>query len=201
MNKIITIGREFGSGGRELGRRLAEELGFEYYDKEIITEISKHTSLSEEYVRQVIESTPHNLYPITVGHSMDLANDYTFRQVQSIYEAQSDTLKEMAEKSDCVIVGRCGDYILRDYNPFRLFVHADIESRVARCISRERAEENFSVKQMKRRIKRIDKNRARYYSFYTGRVWGEKNNYDMCINTTNTEIKEIVPELAKLFVD
>ena len=201
MNKIITIGREFGSGGRELGRRLAEELGFEYYDKEIITEISKHTSLSEEYVRQVIENTPHNLYPITVGHSMDLANDYTFKQVQSIYEAQSDTLKAMAEKSDCVIVGRCGDYILRDYNPFRLFVHADIESRVARFISRERAEENFSVKQMKRRIKRIDKNRARYYSFYTGRIWGEKNNYDMCINTTNTEIKEIVPVLAKLFVD
>ena len=199
MNKIITVGREFGSGGRELGRRLAEALGFEYYDKEIVTEISKHTSLSEEYVQQVIESTPHHLYPITVGHSMTFTNDYTFKQVQSIYEAQSTILKELAEKSNCVIVGRCADYILESYKPFRLFVHASIDSRVARCIKRERDDETLTEKQLKRSIRRIDKNRARYYSFYTGKEWGAKENYDMCINTTNTEIKDIVPVLAKIF--
>ena len=201
MNKIITVGREFGSGGRELGRRLAEQLGFEYYDKEIVTEISKHTSLSEEYVQQVIESTPHHLYPITVGHSMAFADDYSFKQVQSIYEAQSTILKDLAEKSNCVIVGRCADHILADYKPFRLFVHADIESRVARCMSRSTEEENYTERQLRRHILRIDKNRARYYSFYTGKKWGDKGNYDMCINTTNTVIKDNVPVLAKIFAE
>lgn len=161
MNKIITIGREFGSGGRELGRRLAEQLGYEYYDKEIITEISKHTSLSEEYVQQIVERTPHHLYPITVGHSITIAEDYTFRQVQSVCKAQSDILKELAEKSNCVIVGRCADYILRDMKPYRLFVHADIDSRVSRCMSRAAEDENFTEKQMKRRIKSVDRNREK----------------------------------------
>lgn len=199
MNKIITIGREFGSGGRELGRRLAEQLGYEYYDKEIITEISKHTSLSEEYVQQIVERTPHHLYPITVGHSITIAEDYTFRQVQSVYKAQSDILKELAEKSNCVIVGRCADYILRDMKPYRLFVHADIDSRVSRCMSRAAEDENFTEKQMKRRIKSVDRNREKYYNFYTGYQWGDKSNYDLCINTTNTVIKEIVPVIAKIF--
>lgn len=199
MNKIITIGREFGSGGRELGRRLAEQLGYEYYDKEIITEISKHTSLSEEYVQQIVERTPHHLYPITVGHSITIAEDYTFKQVQSVYKAQSDILKELAEKSNCVIVGRCADYILRDMKPYRLFVHADIDSRVRRCMGRAAEGENFTEKQMKRRIKNVDRNREKYYNFYTGFRWGDKSNYDLCINTTNTVIKEIVPVIAKIF--
>ncbi len=199
MNKIITVGREFGSGGRELGRRLAEELGFEYYDKEIISEISKHTSLSEEYIQQVIERTPHSLYPITIGHSMSFVEDYTFRQMQTIYQAQSDIIKSLAEKSDCVIVGRCADHILKDYKPFRVFVHASIDSRVNRCIEREQENEHFTEKQMKRKILKIDKNRSQYYRFYTGKGWGKKSNYDMCINTTDTEIKKIVPVLAKIF--
>ena len=199
MNKIITVGREFGSGGRELGRRLAEALGFEYYDKEIVSEIAAHTSLSEEYIKQVLECTPHRLYPITVGHSMAPGEDYTFRQIQTIFEAQSEILKRMAETSNCVIVGRCADYILRDYKPFRLFVHASLESRVARCAARERDDETFTEKKLKRNILRIDKNRARYYGFYTGRKWGAKENYDMCVNTTNTDIKAIVPVLAKIF--
>lgn len=199
MNKIITIGRDFGSGGRELGRRLAEQLGYEYYDKEIITEISKHTSLSEEYVQQIVERTPHHLYPITVGHSIAIAEDYTFKQVQSVYKAQSDILKELAEKSNCVIVGRCADYILRDMKPFRLFVHANIDSRISRCMNRADEGENFTEKQMKRRIKSVDRNREKYYNFYTGYQWGDKSNYDLCVNTTNTVIKEIVPVIAKIF--
>lgn len=199
MNKIITVGREFGSGGRELGRRLAEALGFEYYDKEIVSEIAAHTSLSEEYIKQVLECTPHRLYPITVGHSMAPGEDYTFRQIQTIFEAQSEILKKMAETSNCVIVGRCADYILRDYKPFRLFVHASLESRAKRCRTREMPEEHLTDRKLYREIKRIDKGRARYYSFYTGQKWGDKENYDMCINTTDTTVKEIVPVLAKIF--
>lgn len=199
MNKIITVGREFGSGGRELARRLAQELNFDYYDKEIITEISKHTSLSEEYVKQVVEHRPHYLYPITTGQSISYVGEYAFQQVQTIYGAQSEIIKSMAEKSDCVIVGRCADYILRDYKPCRIFVYANIESRVKRCMERSGEDEKLTEKEMKRHILALDKERAKYYEFYTDRRWGDKLNYDLCINTSFLEIKKLVPEVAKLF--
>lgn len=199
MNKIITVGREFGSGGRELARRLAQELNFDYYDKEIITEISKHTSLSEEYVKQVVEHRPHYLYPITTGQSISYVGEYAFQQVQTIYGAQSEIIKSMAEKSDCVIVGRCADYILRDYKPCRIFVYANIESRVKRCMERSGEDEKLTEKEMKRHILALDKERAKYYEFYTDQRWGDKLNYDLCINTSFLEIKKLVPEVAKLF--
>lgn len=199
MNKVITIGREFGSGGREFGRRLAERLGYQYYDKEIIVEIAKKTQLSEGYVDQVLEQKPTQLIPITYGHSIYVNDAYQMRQVQSVYQAQCEILKSLVEKGNCVIVGRCADYILRNYNPFRIFVYADIESRVARCISRKTKDENYTEKEFKKIIKKIDKNRAKYYDFYTGQVWGDKSNYDLCINTTNAVIKEIVPVIAKIF--
>ena len=197
MSKIITIGREFGSGGRELGRRLAEELGIEYYDKEIVTEIANHTSLSEEYVKQVVEKTPHRLYPITVGQSMSYVENYYFRQVQSVYQAQSEIITSLAEKSDCVIVGRCADYILRDKHPYRIFVYASLESRVRR--SMERNIDSMSEKEVRRQILDIDKNRQRYYDYYTDQKWGQKEFYDLLINTTDAVIKEIAPTIAKLF--
>ena len=199
MNRIITIGREFGSGGREFGRRLAEELGIEYYDKEIITEISKHTKLSEEYVQQIVERTPHRLYPITIGHSMNFA-DYSFSQAQAVFQAQATILKELADKSDCVIVGRCADYILEDYKPYDIFVYADLDSRVKRCMERKNeGETKLTEKQLRRKIKKIDRHRAKYYSFYAGREWGDKSNYDLGVNTTDTVIKDIVPVIAKMF--
>ena len=199
MNKIKTIGREFGSGGREFGRRLAEELNYEYYDKEIITEISKHTSLSEEYVKEVLEKKPHNLYPITIGQSMAIFNDYQTKQIQSIYTAQCEILKYLAEKSNCVIVGRCADYILKEYNPYRIFVHASMESRINRCLSRKNENEDLDSKKLEKYIKKVDKDRAKYYEFYTYQKWGDKKNYDLCVNTTNVNIKEIVSVIAKIF--
>ena len=199
MNKIITIGREFGSGGREFGRRLAEELNYEYYDKEIITEISKHTSLSEEYIKEVLEKKPHNLYPITIGQSMAIFNDYQTKQIQSIYTAQCEILKYLAEKSNCVIVGRCADYILKEYNPYRIFVHASMESRINRCLSRKNENEDLDSKKLEKYIKKVDKDRAKYYEFYTYQKWGDKKNYDLCVNTTNVNIKEIVSVIAKIF--
>lgn len=200
MNTIITIGRQFGSGGRELGRRLAEELGFEYYDKEIITEIAKKTSLSEEYVQEVIEKRPHNLYPITTGQSISfIIDDYHLTQMQNIYQAQTDIIRGLAQKSSCVIVGRCADYILNDYKPYRIFVYAEMTSRVNRCLSRKHSDEDLTPKKITKIIKKIDKDRSRYYSYYTGQKWGDPNNYDLCINTTNCVIKEIVPVISKLF--
>ena len=199
MNTIITIGREFGSGGREFGRRLAEELGYEYYDKEIIQEISKKTSLSEEYIQEVVEKTPHNLYPITVGQSLRYASNYQLSQVQTVFQAQCEILKSLAEKSNCVIVGRCADYILKEYNPFKIFVYATLESKINRCLQRVDEYEKYTPKKLRKLIKKVDKERARYYDFYAGQKWGDKSNYDLCINTTDTEIKKIVPIVAKMF--
>jgi len=199
MRKIITIGREFGSGGRELGRRLAEELGIAYYDQEIVTEISKRTDPSEQYVQRIMESRPVVSFPIHVGMSFHPVSSANMDQSYAIYREQCNILKEMAEASDCVIVGRCADYILREMNPFRIFVYADMDSKVKRCRMKAPENEKFTDKELRRHIQEIDKNRAQYYSYYTDRQWGDKLNYDLCVNTTNASIKDIVPYIAKMF--
>ncbi|MBR6349239.1 MAG: cytidylate kinase-like family protein [Lachnospiraceae bacterium] len=202
MNNVIAIGREFGSGGREFGRRLAGELGYEYYDKEVLTEIVNHTSLSENYVHEVIEGKAHRLFPITIEQSFNIAPDYSMQQVQDIFRAQTEVIKKMAHSSNCVIVGRCADYILReepDIRLFRLFVYADIESRVRRCFDRAPEGENLTDKEMRKHINKIDRDRASYYEDYTLQKWGDKANYDMCINTTNVNIERVVPYFAKMF--
>ena len=126
MNKIITIGREFGSGGRELGRRLAEKLKIAYYDQEIVMEIVKRTELAEEYVRGIEENQPLALLPITIGRTFTLQLGSIVEQHQSVFLEQSKIIRELAEKSDCVIVSRCADYLLRKNAPFRLFIYVDI---------------------------------------------------------------------------
>ena len=200
MSRIITIGRQFGSGGRELGRRLAQELKIEYYDREILGRIAEDTAFAEEYIQNVLERQPHNLLPITVGRSFAYVENYAFQQAQSVYQSQSRILRELAEKTDCVIIGRCADYILRDLKPLRIFVYADDDSRVRRCMEHRREEEvDVSEKQMLRRIHSMDRERTRYYDFYTGLKWGDKCNYDLCVNTSGKSIKELVPAIAKLF--
>ena len=191
---VITLGREFGSGGRELGRRLADYLHIAYYDKEILTEIAKRTQLTEEYVHNVVEHHPYPLLPITIGHR--IYPDMTFQIQQSVYVEQSNIIKEMAAASDCVIVGRCADYILHEIKPFRIFVYADMQSRIERCHKRAPEGEHLTDKEMKQMIQKIDKGRSRYYEFYTGEKWGDKSNYDLCINTSNVVIKDLVPHLA-----
>jgi cytidylate kinase len=200
LNKIITIGREFGSGGRELGKRLAENLGIAYYDKEIIEEISKRTRLAESYVQQIVEQKTGVFFPITVGRTLHTGgHDYIMRQYTQVYAEQANVMREMAERSDCVIVGRCGDYILKDYNPFRIFVYSDIDAKVRRCREKADEHEHLSDKELRRLIHRIDKSRARYYHYYSGQVWGKHSNYDMCINTASIPVKELAAALTHLF--
>lgn len=195
---IITIGREFGSGGREFARRLSEELGIAYYDSEILTEIAKRTSLSENYVREIIEKKPYASFPIHIGRSLHPMASPIQEQTNIIYQEQSETIKELAKKSDCVIVGRCADYILRDEKPFRIFVYADMEHRVKRCMERAPEDENLTEKGMINKIKSIDKNRKKYYDFYTGNDWGDRRNYDICINTGTMPIKQYAKVIAEL---
>ena len=199
MNRIITIGREFGSGGRELGRRLSEELGFAYYDQEIISEIAQRTEMSEQYVQSIVEHQPVFSFPIHIGRSFYPAPTPVFDQSMAVYQEQVRIITEMAQKSDCVIVGRCADYILKEHEPFRMFVYADMESKIKRCLEKASEEEEMTDKELKQHILGIDKKRAKYYQFYTGHKWGDKLNFDLCINTSRTIIKEIVLAVAKLF--
>lgn len=198
MNKIITIGREFGSGGRELGRKIAEILGFEFYDKEIITEISKKTSLSEQYIHQVVENNPHELFPITVAHTFSYIDSYSLQQKQAVFSEQENVIKEMADKSNCIIVGRCADYILKDYNPMKIFVYADMKQKVKRCIERNKNAEDLTEKRVMKYIKNVDSARAKYYQFYTGNRWGDKLNYDLMVNTTSVSIDDLAKSIAGL---
>ncbi len=205
MNRVITIGREFGSGGRELGVRLANALDFAYYDKEIITAIVNHTDLAEGFVKEVVEGKSARFFPLSIGQSMNINVDYQIHQMQSIVKAQTETIKEMALKSNCVIVGRCADYILKDLRDageielFRLFIYAEPESRLKRCKERAKEGENLTDKEMEKQIKRINKDRASYYEDYTLQKWGDKSNYDICLNTSFMNIEEMIPHLAKLF--
>lgn len=199
MNNIITIGREFGSGGRELGRRLAEVLGIAYYDQEIISEIAKRTSLSEQYLQAIVEHQSLFSFPIHIGRSFYPSVNPAFEQTMKVYQEQARIITEMVAKSDCVIVGRCADYILREQNPFRIFVYANMESKIKRCREKGPENEKLSDKELRQKISGIDKKRAKYYELYTGHSWGDKLNFDLCVNTTQTVIKEIVSVIAKLF--
>ncbi len=198
MSKIITIGREFGSGGREIGKRLADELGIAYYDNEIITKIAERTELAEGYVAHVMENSPSTLYPITIGRSFYMGMDPIVEQNNVIYREQSKLIQELAEKSDCVIVGRSADYILREKNPFRVFVYADMEHKMERCRNRAAEDEHFTDRELKRHIQDVDRRRGKYYQFFTGQTWGDRLNYDLCINTSTGSIPGIVKAVARL---
>lgn len=198
MKKIITIGREFGSGGREIGRRIAEKLQFSYYDREIVTEIAKRTKLSEEYVERITEDRPYMPYPIHAGMSFHTAYyAYTeFDRSLAVFAEQHNIIKELAEKSDCIIVGRCADYVLKEKAPFRIFVFADTESKLKRCRERSPEDENLSDFKMKRNIRSIDRGRARYYNYFSQQKWGARENYDLLINTSGKDIRQISDAVA-----
>ena len=197
MKRIITIGREFGSGGRELGRRIAEKLEIAYYDQEIITEIAKRTALSEDYIRQIEEKRPIMNFPIHTGYSFYLTSEPTFYPDLTIYTKQHELLRELSRKSDCVIVGRCADYILREQKPIRIFAYADMESKIKRCMERHPKDENLTEAQMQKRITEIDRNRAKYYAFFCEQKWGARENYDLLVNTSGADIKKLASALCE----
>ncbi len=200
MNRIITISREFGSGGREFGRRLSENLGCAYYDQEIVQEIAKRTELSERYVQQVMGHRPITSFPIHIGRSFRMMADPNMDQSQTIFREQCSILREMAAKSDCVIVGRCADYILWEEKPFRIFVYADMPSKVERCRVKNYEKEDLTDKDLERRIAAVNRRRADYYEYYTGQKWGDRLHYDLCINTTQTNIKQMTAAISRLFM-
>lgn len=157
--KIITISREFGSGGRELGKRLAEELGIHCYDHEIIELIAKEHGFDERYVANISEKCIEAAYPTTIGHRFAMPPVQIMDQGFQVAAAQQQIIENFAKQGDCVIVGRCADVILKDYHPLNLFVYADAESKIQRCIDRAPEGEHLSRNDIARRMKQVDKNR------------------------------------------
>ena len=203
MRKIITISREFGSGGRELGKRLAESLGMAYYDREIVTALAQKSGLAEQYIESVSERGVPRYYPITYARTLTMRPAFSEPHIKVLQE-QNQLLQELAGKSDCVIVGRCADVILREYQPLNLFVYASLESKMLRCRLREEKDTHYSDKELKRRMAQIDSGRAQYRELIDGNRWGDKSIYHLCINTTGLEIKALLPavrEFAACYFD
>ena len=195
MNRIITISREFGSGGREIGKRLADKLGYAYYDSEIINILAKKTGLSEEYIKSISEK---GIYPIQLQFRKSFSADTLIQKNQTdILVEQTKILRNIAATGNAIIVGRGANSILKEYNPMNIFVYADIESKVKRCKEKAPENENFSDKKIINKIKEIDKNRKAFNYLISDTVWGDKSNYNLCINTSDIEIKQIIDPLSE----
>lgn len=194
---LVTISRQFGSGGREIGKRLSDELGLTYYDKELISAIADSTKLNEDYINRVLENGGFKNFAFSFAHSMPLAAS-TPNTVTDVLVAQQKIICELAKKGNCVIVGRCADAIAYEYHPVRIFVYADEESKLARCRARATENENLTDKQMLKTFKEIDKGRAKLYDLLSPTPWGAREGYDLMINTSRMEITKIIKPLAEL---
>ncbi len=192
--KIITIGREFGSGGRELGKRLAEALGIPCYDKEIIHEAAKMHGLSEEYVENISAADIRVIYPATIGRSFAAGIYYNDSAVKAL-SSQQTVIQKLAMQGDCVFIGRGADAILKELNPLNIFVYADKETKLKRCL--ERGEPGETEKEILKQMQRIDKSRANTRNLLTDSAWGKKETYHLCINTSGLEIKAMIPGLLE----
>lgn len=196
--KIITISRQFGSGGREVGKRLADELGFAYYDKQIITAVAEKSSLDAGYIETIREQRPMPSFSLTFGRTFSYP-DIAEQNYTKILLAEQQVIEEIAKKGESfIIVGRSADVILSEYKPFNIFVYADMESKVKRCRQRQDKNENLTDRELIRKIKRIDSGRVISRRLISDAGWGEKENYNLCLNTTGASIKKLIPGLAVL---
>lgn len=173
---VITIAREFASGGSEIAQAVADKMGIPLYNKELITRAAKKSGLTEEAIaaseNQRSGSLIYSLY--MMGNTMPLADQ--------VYILQSNVIKELAAEGSCVILGRCGDYVLRERpNVLSVFIYAPLEERIARAKARPGAKE-LADRQWEVQLAKHDRTRASYYNYYTENRWGEAKNYDLCLN-------------------
>ena len=198
---IITIARQFGSGGREIGKALSEKLGIPYYDKELISLAAKESGMDAEVFNNVDERATNSLlYSLSMGlysfgNSFSAMGDLPVND--RLYILQHKIIKKLAEDGPCVIVGRCADYVLKDRdNCINLFIHANMDYRKKRAIEihgvdKARAEQI---------VNKTDKVRANYYSFYSGQKWGLAQNYDLCIDSSKLTTEQAV-ELVEAYIN
>ena len=176
--KIITISREFGSGGRFIGEEVAKKLGIAYYDKNIIGQIAEKSGLSPEYIQENAELSPKKgLFAYAFS-----GRDITGKSVEdTVYEAQRNIILELAEKEPCVIIGRNADYILKDRDDvLNVFIHGDMPEKIKRITGLYNVKEKEAVKMMAD----TDKRRRTNYNFYTDQNWGKASNYTLCLNSS-----------------
>ncbi len=183
-NLVITIGREFGSGGHEIARRLSEKMGIKIYDKELIGIVAKNHGYSEEVLHDIDEKASNSLlYALSTGaytHHAHLVTGLHIPINDKAFMAYAQVIKELAEGESCIIVGRCADSILKDHeNLFRVFIHADLERRVDRICEYEKISRNEALSLIKKR----DKKRSGYHNYYADTKWGAVKTYDLCINS------------------
>ena len=194
--KIVTISREFGSGGRELGKRLADTLSFDYYDREIITSIAQAQGMDEGYVEKALEDHAWQHVPLTYGRSFASSAIMQSTQTNLLIE-QKRVLDGIAKAGrDCVIVGRDADVLLSEQEPFSIFVCASMDAKVRRCMERASEGENLTSKAIEQNIRRIDKARARSREMISDTKWGQGGSYNMTVNTTGWEISELTGAVA-----
>lgn len=179
-----------------MGKRLADEMGIAYYDREIIREIARKAKLDETYVEHTLNRRVGMNYPYSFSHSFSHVSliDY---ETAALLAEQHDILRQIAGKGDCVIVGRGADTVLADLQPLKLFVYADMAAKIERCRKRAGEGEDLGSREMERKIKQIDKQRAAVYDIASEYSWGDKRAYHLCINTTGVEISEIVTHIAQ----
>ena len=202
MNTIVTIGRQFGSGGREIGAKLAEELGIPFYDRELLTRAAKESGFCEEMIEchdeRPTNSFLYNLVMDTYSFGYNASSLVDMPISHKVFLAQFDTIKKIAEEGPCVIVGRCADYALADYtNVVNLFIFGNEETKIKRIMERY----NLTEAKAKDMIIKKDKQRQSYYNYYSSKKWGRADSYDLCINSSILGIEGTVKLIIQYIED
>lgn len=193
-HSIITIGRSFGAGGRELGKRLARRLGIDYYDKELLVDAAREAGLDASIFEKNDERAPgflSGLLPMSMGYNaMAWYSGPNSVSGESVYRAQSDFIRSIAAKGPCVIVGRTADYVLRDFpDTVNVFLHAPEDECIKRIIGRHDCAKENEARSV---LRKTNKLRAEFYNFYTDRTWGAASTYDITFDTSRLAIDDIV---------
>lgn len=182
---IITISRQFGSGGHEIGKLLSKELGISFYDRDLITLAAKESGMSKELFESVDEKATNPFFyslgtnPYASASRFSVLNDVSLND--KLFFVQADVIRSLAQKESCIIVGRCADYILEEFdNVVNVFIYAPFEDRVARISEQN----NITEKEAKNVVTKTDKKRASYYNYYSGRDWGVAENYHLSVNSS-----------------
>jgi len=180
---VINIGRQLGSGGREIGEKLAELMGASFYDKELIQIASKESGLCSEFFEKVDEKISHTFF----NGSSGISNNYL--SGETLFQIQSDVIRGIAEKESCIFVGRCADYVLKNHpRCLNVFICADIDSRIKRVAVVQKLSEDKA----RECIEKTDKKRAGYYNYFSNKIWGSAESYDLCINSSVLGIVDTV---------
>ena len=206
-NVIISIGRQFGAGGRRVGQALAKDLGIAYYDKELILEAAKEFGFAPEFFEENDEKSAAFSFKYPVICILIIISDLTiiigihvgsknFLSQDALFEMQSEVIRKIAEKHSCVIVGRCSDYVLRDNpNCFSVFLHSSEEDRIQRIQERSKLSREEALTKMKLQ----DKKRAAYYNFYSNKTWGVSSTYTLSIDVSSLGVEKTV-DLIKYYM-